>query len=83
VSKARRRLGAHPLEWLFKQVAHPVGDEAVAGCFWRGLRVVAADGTTADVRDTAQNRERFGLHHNQHGFVGYPQLKAVVSRPCI
>jgi len=82
VSKARQRLGAKPLEWLFKQVARPVGDETVAGCFWRGLRVVAVDGTTAEVQDTTANRERFGLHHNQHGFVGYPQMKAVVLVEC-
>jgi hypothetical protein len=82
VSKARQRLGAKPLRWLFEQVARPVGDETVPGCFWRGLRVVAVDGTTADVQDTAANRERFGLHHNQHGPVGYPQMKAVVLVEC-
>ena len=82
VSKARQRLGAKPLKWLFEQVARPVGDETVAGCLWRGLRVVAVDGTSADVQDTAANRERFGLHHNQHGPVGYPQMKAVVLVEC-
>jgi hypothetical protein len=82
VSKARQRLGAQPFEWLFEQVAQPVGDATLPGCFWRGLRVVAADGTTADVQDTAENRERFGLHHNQHGPVGYPQMKAVVLVEC-
>jgi hypothetical protein len=82
VSKARRRLGAKPFRWLFEQVARPLGDAKLAGCFWRGFRVVAADGTTADVQDTAENRERFGLHHNQHGLVGYPQMKAVVLMEC-
>ena len=82
VSKARQRLGAKPFEWLFEQVALPVGDETLPGCFWRGLRVVAADGTTANVQDTAANRERFGLHHNQYGTVGYPQMKAVVLVEC-
>jgi hypothetical protein len=82
VSKARQRLGPKPFEWLFAQVARPVGDATLPGCLWRGWRVVAADGTTADVQDTAGNRERFGLHHNQHGPVGYPQMKAVVLVEC-
>ena len=82
VSKARQRLGAAPLAWLFNEVAHPVGDAALAGCFWRKYRVVAADGTVQDVQDTAENRERFGRHINQHGMVGYPQLKAVVLLEC-
>jgi hypothetical protein len=82
VSKARQRLGAKPFRWLFEQVARPLGDANLAGCFWRKFRVVAADGTTADLQDTAENRERFGLHHNQHGTVGYPQMKAVVLMEC-
>jgi hypothetical protein len=82
ISKARRRLGAGPFQWLFEQIAKPLGDANLPGCFWRGFRVVAADGTTADLQDTAENRERFGVHHNQHGFVGYPQMKVVVLLEC-
>lgn len=82
VSKARQRLGAKPLAWLFAAVARPVGDRNLPGCFWRGFRVVAADGTAQDVQDTAENRERFGIHRNQHGKVGYPQVKAVVVIEC-
>jgi len=82
VSKARQRLGAKPLGWLFAAVARPVGDRNLPGCFWRGFRVVAADGMAQDVQDTAENRERFGIHRNQDGRVGYPQVKAVVLIEC-
>jgi hypothetical protein len=82
VSQARQRLGAKPLAWLFAAVARPVGDQNLPGCFWRGFRVVAADGTAQDVQDTAENRDRFGIHRNQHGTVGYPQVKAVVLIEC-
>jgi hypothetical protein len=82
VSKARQRLAAKPFRWLFEQVARPRGDANLPGCCWRNFRVVAADGTTADVQDTPPNRKRFGLHHNQHGRVGYPQMKAVVLTEC-
>jgi len=43
---------------------------------------VAADGTTMEAQDTQANRERFGIHHNQHGDAGYAQLKAVILIEC-
>jgi hypothetical protein len=82
VSKARQRLGAKPFAWLFEAVALPLGTPKLPGCFWRDFRVVAADGTTQDVQDTAENRAHFGVHKNQHGTAGYPQMKAVVLVEC-
>ena len=82
VSPARQRVGPKPLAWLFENLARAVGDAGVPGCFWGGLRVVAADGTTLEVQDTQANRERFGIHHNQHGEAGYPQVKAVILIEC-
>jgi len=82
ITKARQRLGRAPFAQLFNAVAQPLGEESLPGCYWRGFRVVAVDGTSADVQNTPANRARYGLHTNQHGEVGYPALKAVVLLEC-
>jgi hypothetical protein len=82
ITKARRRLGREPFERLFNDVARPLGEESLPGCFYRGFRIVAADGTSAEVRNTPENRQRYGIHTNQHGEVGYPALKSVVLMEC-
>jgi hypothetical protein len=82
VSQARQRLGREPFERLFLDVARPLGDEELPGCYWRGFRLTAADGTDVEVQHTAENIARFGLHSNQHGPAGYPAMKAVVLLEC-
>lgn len=82
ITKARKRLGAAPFALLFDSLARPLGEPATPGCFWKGLRVVATDATTAETQDTAANRLRFGRHENQHGPAGYPQIKVAVLVEC-
>lgn len=82
ISKARQRLGSQPFSQLFQAVAQPLGAAELPGCYWHGLRVLAVDGTSADVQNTPENRERYGLHSNQHGETGYPAVKAVVLIEC-
>jgi hypothetical protein len=82
ITKARKRLGAAPFIQLFDALARPVAMGETPGAFYNGFRVAAVDGTTVDIQDTAANRERFGIHTNQHGAVGYPQVKAVVMVEC-
>ncbi|MFD1277765.1 transposase domain-containing protein [Streptomyces kaempferi] len=58
--RARQRLGFEPLQVLFAASAKPMADESTPGAFWRGLRVVAVDGTCWDVADTEANQAAFG-----------------------
>jgi Insertion element 4 transposase N-terminal len=62
LSRARRRLGSAPLRRLFEvlsgQVATPVQHES----FYRGLRVVAVDGTTLSVPDEQAVTWRYPNH---------------------
>ncbi|MFJ9901046.1 transposase domain-containing protein [Streptomyces sp. NPDC091280] len=43
--RARQRLGSEPLRVLFATTAKPMGTKATPGCLWRGLRLLAVDGT--------------------------------------
>ncbi|WP_371669879.1 IS4 family transposase [Streptomyces sp. NBC_00289] len=58
--RARQRLGFEPLQVLFAATAKPMADESTPGAFWRGLRVLAVDGTCWDVADTEANEAAFG-----------------------
>jgi Insertion element 4 transposase N-terminal len=53
--QARARLGAAPLRVLFEQAARPLATTETQGAFYRGLRLVALDGTCLDVADTPAN----------------------------
>lgn len=82
ISKARDRLGPEVMRLLFGRVAGPVGSPDTAGVFWRGLRLVAVDGTTLDVPDSAANTETFGRPSNTAGGGAYPQVRLVAVAEC-
>ncbi|MGW7356851.1 transposase domain-containing protein [Streptomyces sp. NPDC054802] len=46
LARARRRLGGKPLRWLFDLLRGPASTPHGPGSRWRGLLVVALDGTT-------------------------------------
>ncbi|MGW1617507.1 transposase domain-containing protein, partial [Streptomyces sp. NPDC002285] len=58
--RARQRLGSEPLRVLFATTAKPMGTEATPDCFWRGLRLLAVDGTCWDVADSPASEGAFG-----------------------
>jgi hypothetical protein len=78
IFRARKNLGVAPLRELLAQVGHGVADEATPGAFWRGLRLMAIDGTTLEVADTAANEEALGRPTARTGGPsGYPLARVV------
>ncbi|MFF5185676.1 IS4 family transposase [Streptomyces sp. NPDC000345] len=65
--RARQRLGFEPLQVLFAATAKPMATESTPGAFWRGLRLLAVDGTCWDVADTEANQAAFGRPGNSRG----------------
>ncbi|MEV5281875.1 IS4 family transposase [Streptomyces sp. NPDC052811] len=65
--RARQRLGFEPLQVLFAATAKPMATESTPGAFWRGLRLLAVDGTCWDVADTEANQAAFGRPGNGRG----------------
>ena len=61
ISLARYRLGEAPLRNLFDEVAAPVGDERMPDAFWRGLRLMAVDGTVFDLPSGRANEAAFDV----------------------
>lgn len=60
VSEARKRLGADPVEWLFRKTGNQWGCECHDGDTWQDLRVLAVDGALLRTPDTPELREHFG-----------------------
>ncbi|WP_394427120.1 IS4 family transposase [Streptomyces sp. SGAir0957] len=75
--RARQRLGSEPLRVLFTATAKPLGTLATPGVFWRGLRLLAVDGTCWDVADTPANEAAFGRPGNARGAdkSSFPQVR--------
>lgn len=75
--RARQRLGSEPLRVLFATTAKPMGTETTPGCFWRGLRLLAVDGTCWDVADSPANEAAFGRPGNSRGHdkSSFPQVR--------
>ena len=80
ISQARSRLGAAPLEALYRAVVAPVATAGTPGAWYRGWRVMSLDGTTLDVGDTVANARAFGRPASARGVNAtgaFPQLRLV------
>lgn len=82
ISQARYRLGAKPLETLFKRVCRPIATPETPGAFAFGLRLVAIDGTVEDVADTPANAAYFVRHYADRGAAAFPQAQGVYLCEC-
>jgi hypothetical protein len=75
LSRARTKLGAEPMRQLFVQMARPLAQPKSPGSYWKGLHVVAMDGSTLALQDTPANAKAFGHGGNQNGRSAYPMLR--------
>ncbi|GAA3618060.1 hypothetical protein GCM10022419_124480 [Nonomuraea rosea] len=82
LAQARRRIGAEPLRWLFGLLRGPAPTLHPPAARWRGLLVVALDGTTLTVADTPAVLTRFTKQAGNHGGTGYPQVRLLALVAC-
>ena len=79
MAQARRRLGPGPLRELFFLLRGP----GPAGARWRGLLVVAIDGTIMTVADSPANLAVYSKHQcGRNGDSGYPMLRLLALVSC-
>jgi hypothetical protein len=77
LSRARQKLGEQPMRQIFEQLVRPLKEPELQGCYWKGMHVVAFDGSTLALQDTPSNDEAFGRSGNQHGKAAYPLARFV------
>jgi hypothetical protein len=73
--KARQRLGIAPVRLLFERVVRLLATAGTPGAFYRGLRLMAIDGTVFDVPDSAANALAFGYPKGGRGAGAFPQVR--------
>ncbi|MBQ1101309.1 IS4 family transposase, partial [Streptomyces sp. b94] len=82
LAQARRRVGSKPLRWLFDLLRGPAATPHGPQTHWRGLLVVALDGTTMTVPDTPAVLTGFTKQAGNHGGTGYPQIRLLALVAC-
>jgi hypothetical protein len=77
IVQARQRAGARLFRELFQAVARPIATAQTPSAFFGGLRLMAIDGTTIDVADTAENDRAFGRPTTKRGNGAFPQIRVL------
>jgi Transposase DDE domain. len=74
ITQARQRLGSEPLKLLYQQIAKPIATEKTRGAWFKGLRLVAIDGSNMSVADTPENDTAFGRLKARKGTIAFPRI---------
>jgi hypothetical protein len=84
ISLARSKIGAEPLEALVQRCCVPMAEESHhPQAFYRGLRLVAMDGSNFELPDEPDNEAQFGRPGSRTGVAGYPQAQCAVLVECV
>jgi hypothetical protein len=77
-TQARQRVGSEPLQWLFENSAKQWISQDRDRFLFHGLDLLAMDGTTLRLADSAENRAHFGAQNYANSKVAsYPQARGV------
>jgi Insertion element 4 transposase N-terminal/Transposase DDE domain len=82
ISQARTRLGPEVMRQLAERVLRPLAAPGAPGAWYRGLRVMALDGSCMDVADEAANAEFFGYPGASRGQTAFPQARVLGLVEC-
>ncbi len=83
ISTLRTRTGSAPLRELIRACCFPMADPLrQPQAFYRGLRLMAIDGSRIELADEADVVQAFGRPGSRTGEAGYPQAQCVVLAEC-
>jgi hypothetical protein len=82
ISQARTRLGPEVMRQLAERVLRPLAAPGAPGAWYRGLRVMALDGSCMEVADEAANAEYFGYPGASRGQSAFPQVRLLGLVEC-
>lgn len=82
ISQARTRLGSQVMRRLAEHVLRPLAAPGAPGAWYRGLRVMALDGSCMEVADEAANAEYFGYPGASRGQSAFPQARLLGLVEC-
>ena len=82
LSYQRELIGEEIMRRLMETCCHPLCSPQTPGAFYKGMRLMAIDGTLFNTQDTVGNDAEFGRSKNQYGKGAYPQIRAVCLLEC-
>jgi hypothetical protein len=82
ISQARTRLGPEVMRQLAQRVLRPLAPPQAPGCWYRGLRLMALDGSGMDVADEKANAKFFGYPTATRGESAFPQARLLGLVEC-
>lgn len=82
ISQARTRLGSQAMRKLAERVLRPLAAPGAPGAWYRGLRVMALDGSCMDVADESANAAFFGYPGASRGQSAFPQARLLGLVEC-
>jgi hypothetical protein len=82
LTAVRRRVGERPLESVFRRVCSALSPGRAAWSHLGGLLLVAVDGTTVGVADSAENAAAFGRPGTARGKAAGPAMRLAVLLAC-
>ena len=82
ISQARTRLGPDVMRQLAERVLRPLAAIGAPGAWYRGLRVMALDGSCMEVADEKANAEFFGYPGASRGQSAFPQARVLGLVEC-
>lgn len=82
LARARDRLGPHALRALLGNMTRPTDTAEAVGAYWRGMRVVSADGMTLETPDTPENLHAWGRPVGERSVGRLPQLRLFTLAEC-
>jgi len=84
ISVGRAKIGAEVLRDLVGRCCVPMAEQQFhPEAFYKGLRLVAMDGSNFELPDEVDNETHFGRPGSRTGVAGYPQAKCAVLVECI
>ena len=82
ISQARTRLGPEVMKQLAEQVLRPIAHAQAPGAWYRGMRLMAVDGSCMDVADESGNAAYFGYPASSRGDSAFPQARVLCLVEC-
>ncbi len=82
ISQARTRLGPEVMQQLARRVLRPLAEPDAPGSWYRGLRMMALDGSCMEVADERANAEFFGYPAAPRGQSAFPQARLLGLVEC-
>lgn len=74
--EARKRLGVEPVKQLHSRIVRCLATPDTPGAFYKGMRLMAIDGTVMDVPDSEAN-QKFGRSSGGRGEAAFPRIRKV------